>query len=42
MKAACADSMGLPVAVQVVGPRWHEERVLRVMYELEQANSRSS
>lgn len=35
LKAAAKDSAGLPVGVQIAAPRWHDERVLRLMMELE-------
>ena len=35
LKAAVRDSAGLPVGVQLAAPRWHDERVLRLMAELE-------
>lgn len=31
----CKDSIGLPLAVQIVGRRYNEELVLRLMKELE-------
>jgi len=35
MREACSDSEGMPVAVQVVGRKYDEEKVLRLMSELE-------
>ena len=36
IKRACSGAVGLPVAVQIVGKRFGEEAVLRVMRQLEQ------
>ena len=36
IKTACSGAVGLPVAVQIVGKRFGEEAVLRVMRQLEQ------
>ena len=36
VKAACQNSEGLPLAVQVIGRRYQEERVLRVLRDLEE------
>ena len=35
IKGGCKDSIGVPLAVQVVGRRYDEEMVLRVMTELD-------
>ena len=36
VKAACQNSEGLPLAVQVIGRRYQEEKVLRVLRDLEE------
>ena len=35
IKNACKESVGLPLAVQIVGRRYNEELILRLMKELE-------
>ena len=35
VKEACVDSEGLPLAVQITGRRFDEEKILRLMVELE-------
>lgn len=35
LKPAVKDSAGLPMCVQVAAARWHDERVLRLMRDLE-------
>ena len=35
IKNACKGSVGLPLAVQIVGRRYNEELILRLMKELE-------
>ena len=35
IRNGCKDSIGLPLAVQIVGRRYNEELVLRLMKELE-------
>ena len=35
----CKDSLGLPLAVQVVGRRFQEELVLRVMQDIQAKSS---
>ena len=38
VKAACQNSEGLPLAVQVIGRRYQEEKVLRVLGDLEEGS----
>ena len=38
VKAACQNSEGLPLAVQVIGRRYQEEKVLRVLRDLEEGS----
>ena len=38
VKAACQNSEGLPLAVQVIGRRYQEEKVLRVLGDLEKGS----
>ena len=35
IKRCCKDSVGMPLAVQIVGRRYNEELILRLMKELE-------
>ena len=34
-KSACQNSEGLPLTIQIIGRRYHEEKILRVMDQLE-------
>lgn len=36
MQSALKESYGLPMGVQVIGPPYQEERVLKVMREIEE------